>query len=158
MRLALALLAAAATAQADAADRSAETDGCPGAWVFFDLDSARLDDRARRVLAGSAEEMRQLVAAGAWLNIIGSTDTSGSAAHNLALSRQRAGQVRDYFLGRGFPAVSLRVIANGESGPGWSDPGTTPALRRRLDRNVQVHPEMPRAVFERFFPPGGPIC
>ncbi|WP_306215234.1 OmpA family protein, partial [Actinoplanes sp. RD1] len=84
--------------------------------VLFRLDSAQLTGQARRTLDAAVTDLR---AAGAGpLTITGHTDDSGTAAHNMTLSRRRADAV----------AVALRaalpddkwpktVAAKGETAP-----------------------------------------
>jgi outer membrane protein OmpA-like peptidoglycan-associated protein len=135
------------------------TGGCPGTMVFFDSGSTRLTATAIYMLDSSWIWLAEMIRAGAWLNVIAGADDIGPDARNLALSRRRAEVVRRYFLRRGVPAGQIRVEAYGEARPFALFDGTgSDRSVRAQNRYAQVAPEMPRAVFERFFPPGGPIC
>lgn len=95
---------------ADKVDISLGTD------VLFHLDSARLTPAATRTIAAAVTELR---AAGAGpLTITGHTDSTGTTAHNQALSHQRARAVADALAATlpeaGWPKT---VAARGESEP-----------------------------------------
>jgi OmpA-OmpF porin, OOP family len=46
--------------------------------------------------------------------VTGYTDTVGSVAHNDELSRNRAAQIRQIFLDRGFPPIHIEAVGRGE--------------------------------------------
>jgi outer membrane protein OmpA-like peptidoglycan-associated protein len=144
---AILLLAAQPTAEA--------TDGCPGAFAFFEPGSARLDSAALYNIEGLLLWVRPMVEAGAWLNLYGGADDARSADANMALARRRAEAVRDYLLRRGFRGEQLRLPPRGNTEPLVVTSGGRSDAQ---NRHARIHPEMPISVFRRFFPPGAPIC
>jgi outer membrane protein OmpA-like peptidoglycan-associated protein len=83
--------------------------------LFFDWGKPdiRSDDQA--VLDQAVTAWR--ASPGSHLFLSGHTDRSGSAAFNLAASRERAQMVRDELVKRGVPAGSISVAAYGEEAP-----------------------------------------
>lgn len=51
------------------------------------------------------------------LQISGHTDSVGSDSFNIKLSEKRAGQIRDFFVGKGISVDRLKVVPNGEASP-----------------------------------------
>ena len=81
--------------------------------ILFDLDSATLRPESRPVLD---EVVHLLAAEPAWkLTIEGHTDASGAAAHNQALSEQRAASVKAYLVSQGVDAARLETAGFGAS-------------------------------------------
>jgi len=70
------------------------------------------------------------------VNIEGHTDSVGSSAVNMKLSRARAGAVRDYLIGRGVAPARLKSVGCGERKP--IDDNSTKA-GRRVNRRVEFH-------------------
>jgi outer membrane protein OmpA-like peptidoglycan-associated protein len=136
------------------------TDGCPGVAVFFDSGAVTLTEAATMLIDQNMPWIRQMLDAGAWLNLTGNTDDVGSETANLVLSRRRAEAVRAYFLARGFRADQFRILPRGETRPLVDTSSVAPDddSGRRQNRSVWLSPEMPVSVFRRFFPPGGAIC
>ena len=83
--------------------------------VFFETGSARLSQMAEMVLDDAMRWLRSAGAEHIWVG--GYTDSVGSEAANLRLSRRRAETVRDSLARRGFPADRIEVRALGESQP-----------------------------------------
>jgi len=86
------------------------------AGVLFAFDEATLSDEARRVLSRFAEQMqgRQV----SRLMVEGHTDTKGSDAYNLELSRRRADAVMLFLSGQpGLLGTELTTRAAGEREP-----------------------------------------
>lgn len=83
--------------------------------VFFDFDSADLTIDALQILASAAEYVR----AGGMsrIEVIGHTDTSGSASYNDALSQRRAEAVRAELVGQGIIRDAIGIDWRGESEP-----------------------------------------
>jgi len=67
----------------------------------------KLDQVAKALLAIPA---RNLI-------VEGHTDSQGSNAYNQALSQRRADAVRNYLVGRGYPAGSIQALGQGETSP-----------------------------------------
>ncbi len=80
--------------------------------VFFDTNQATLSPDAAQVVAQAARAYQQTGAA--QIEVIGHTDTTGSAAYNLELSQHRAEVVADELIRRGVPATDIATIGRGE--------------------------------------------
>jgi outer membrane protein OmpA-like peptidoglycan-associated protein len=81
--------------------------------VFFALNSVALNAEARQTIAQAATAARS----GQYtrLNVVGHTDTSGSASHNQGLSERRAAVVRNELLRNGVPSNDIAASGAGES-------------------------------------------
>ena len=101
--------------------------------INFDLDSAAIRPESTAVLD---EMVAILVAQPSWkLAIEGHTDSTGTDARNLALSRQRAAAVVAYLTGRGVAPSRLRAAGFGPTRP-IADNGTE--LGRARNRRVEL--------------------
>jgi len=111
---ALVMLASAAYTQQSAGPvMAAETE--PARYlVFFDLNEATLTPEAGRVVAQAAQDYRQ--GGTPQITVTGHTDTSGSAAYNLELSKRRAESVAQALESEGVPATSITTVGRGEEG------------------------------------------
>lgn len=106
--------------------------------IHFGTDSATLDDKARRNIDEFAEALTDPKLADIRFKVAGHTDDTGSEAHNLKLSRQRADAVRQYLVEQGgIPADRLEIEAHGENAPLMSD-GSDYA--RQMNRRVEFMP------------------
>jgi outer membrane protein OmpA-like peptidoglycan-associated protein len=108
--------------------------------VLFRFDRADLSPRARRRLAQAAEEIR--AAQPSTVTVEGHTDSKGTDAYNLALSRRRAESVRRALSAElGDDSPRLRAVGRGESEPVAAntrpDGGDSPKGRAR-NRRVEV--------------------
>jgi OOP family OmpA-OmpF porin len=84
--------------------------------IFFGIGSARVTQAAEAILDNAVAGMRVLDIR--QIDIIGSTDRTGSEGANLVLSRRRAEAVRDALLARGMSRhVRVRIVAAGETQP-----------------------------------------
>ena len=89
--------------------------------VFFQLDSAELDEAGRTVAAANAELMKQYPT---WVvTIEGHCDERGTAEYNLALGERRATAVKTYLVSLGIPPDRVRTVSYGKEFP--FDPGET---------------------------------
>jgi peptidoglycan-associated lipoprotein len=89
--------------------------------VFFQLDSAELDEGGRAVAAANAELMKQYPT---WVvTIEGHCDERGTAEYNLALGERRATAVKTYLVSLGIPPDRVRTVSYGKEFP--FDPGET---------------------------------
>jgi len=87
------------------------------ALILFDFDSSRIKSESVSILQNYGQVLAEDLA-GAVISIVGHTDSDGSAAYNLNLSRQRAAAVRRYLLDHfNIEAARLRVQGLGESRP-----------------------------------------
>lgn len=101
--------------------------------IRFEESSARIDAASRQLLDEVATALRPCL--GAIIAITGHTDSSGSEAINMELSRQRAEAVREALIARGIPDDGLRARGVGSSVP---VPGLAPSdpANRRIDFSV----------------------
>ena len=81
--------------------------------VLFQNDSAELGEHADRVIAALAEEARHHK--GATIVVDGYTDTTGSADHNLDLSRERAETVASALMKQGVNDRRIETHGYGET-------------------------------------------
>ncbi len=86
----------------------------PGRYfVTFGLDQTTLTEQDRQVIAQAAADYRQ--GGMPQVSITGYTDTSGSAARNLELSKRRADVVADELVREGVPAANIVTVGRGEA-------------------------------------------
>ncbi len=98
--------------------------------ISFDFDSATLRDDQKPKLANMCESMK--VMEGTVFQIIGHTDSSGSAAYNERLSLLRAQEVRRHLVSDcGIADSALKAIGMGETAPFNAD-------NTRADENRRV--------------------
>ena len=83
--------------------------------IFFDFDSAVLKSGVNSTLDKIVEVMNKYN--GSTFEIAGHTDSIGSEAYNLDLSKRRAEAVRDYFVGKGVSESRLESKYFGETQP-----------------------------------------
>jgi OOP family OmpA-OmpF porin len=94
--------------------------------VFFDWDKATLTPRAVQIIASAATDSH--TAPTTTIEVSGYTDTSGTAAYNLDLSKRRAAAVAAQLVADGIPAAEIETQAFGEThllvptGPGIREP------------------------------------
>jgi OmpA-OmpF porin, OOP family len=101
--------------------------------ILFDTDSARIRAESYPTLD---EVVRMLASEGSWsLTIEGHTDSTGTAAHNQALSEQRAKSVRDYLTSKGVAAARSSTAGFGQTKP-VADNATE--LGRAQNRRVEL--------------------
>lgn len=86
--------------------------------IQFDLGSARIRPESREVLDRVARIIASDAAAGRRFHIVGHTDSTGTPAGNMALSRKRAEAVRDYFVTvHRIDAARLSAQGHGQTAP-----------------------------------------
>lgn len=106
--------------------------------VIFEQGAA-LDDTARAALADLVAE--PAFAAGGSVTLSGHSDTSGSDADNLIVSRRRAEAVRDHLISLGAEKDRITVIALGERraiSPNAKSDGSDNPDGRRRNRRVEI--------------------
>jgi peptidoglycan-associated lipoprotein len=91
--------------------------------VYFDFDSAQINEQGRQALEFNATWMQRNAAAKVLIE--GHTDQRGSTAYNLALGERRAIATRDYLVTLGVPKSRLSTISYGKERP--ADPGSNEA-------------------------------
>ncbi|MET3442899.1 outer membrane protein OmpA-like peptidoglycan-associated protein [Variovorax paradoxus] len=83
--------------------------------VTFDTDSATIKPSFRSVLDGVAQTISQEPSVNA--QVIGHTDSTGNADHNMALSQRRAQSVEAYLGDRGIARTRLTADGRGQTQP-----------------------------------------
>lgn len=83
--------------------------------VFFEVDSTKLSDEAKQIIAENAEVM--IKKPGFAFIITGHADPTGSRSYNQELALNRAMAVKAELIENGVPASQLRVKSLGESVP-----------------------------------------
>ena len=81
--------------------------------VFFDWDSTKLSTASMNVLEQARDAYKNKQ--DARITATGHTDTSGSAAYNMALSLRRANAVKDNMVKLGVPAAAISVVGKGQT-------------------------------------------
>lgn len=101
--------------------------------INFDTDSDRLRSDARPTL----EQLTQALRANpAWHVVIeGHTDSTGTSAHNLDLSKRRAASVKAYLVAAGIAATRMTTAGYGERRPVASN---DTAIGRAQNRRVEI--------------------
>jgi len=84
----------------------------PARVVFFEADSARLDEAGLRVVRDAAAEARRNPQAP--VRVLGFAGPTGGAAYNAALSRARAEHVADELAAAGVARSRITVGSRGE--------------------------------------------
>jgi peptidoglycan-associated lipoprotein len=83
--------------------------------VYFQVDSADLDDAARAVANANADILKKNPT---WIvTVEGHCDERGSAEYNLALGERRAAAARNYLVTLGIAANRLRTVSYGKEFP-----------------------------------------
>ncbi|CAO3418730.1 hypothetical protein [Azospirillum doebereinerae] len=101
--------------------------------VEFELNSATLSPKARGVLDQLGRALTAPELAGFRFELAGHTDVTGSAEHNLALSKRRAASVRDY-LTTTFRIPSKTLTTAGYGSRRLLDPvNRTSGVNRRVE-------------------------
>ena len=101
--------------------------------VLFDVDKSEIRADAAQALAHLATVIRGYQGP---VRLIGHTDSDGSDAHNLALSRRRAESVRDWLVEReSIDTARLATEGLGETAPRAAN---DTAANKQLNRRVEV--------------------
>jgi outer membrane protein OmpA-like peptidoglycan-associated protein len=101
--------------------------------VMFEVDRAELTPRANDEIIRIVGELRSTVLTRA--DVVGYTDSTGSAAHNLVLSRARAESVRTALVAALGAGVPITASGKGEAEP-VADNAT--AAGRAMNRRVRI--------------------
>ena len=124
--------------------------------VFFDWNSSQLNAAARSVVAEAAADFNK--SGQSQIEVVGHTDTSGSATYNQKLSDRRANAVRAELVRLGVPESAVKV-----SGAGQNDllVPTADHVREAQNRRVEIIVPQPPApapmpVAEQAVPPPVP--
>ena len=101
--------------------------------VYFEWDRSNLNAAAAQVIDEAAH--RAMACNITIANVVGHTDTSGSAQYNMGLSQRRADVVRDALVQRGIAASTITTQARGE---GDLAKPTRNGVREPLNRRTAV--------------------
>ncbi len=101
--------------------------------VSFAFDSANIKPAFRSTLDKVSDILQRY--SRSRINVVGYTDSVGSAAYNQGLSRRRAESVASYIEGRGVQLSRVRTEGRGESDPRASN---ATAAGRQLNRRVEL--------------------
>jgi len=113
--------------------------------VGFPNGGAALDQAARDELDKLASD--PATAAGGPVILRGSTDSSGSDADNLAMSRRRALAVSAYLKSKGVDPSRIQIVALGEGRPVAPDrnlDGSDNPAGREKNRRVDIEIDLPK--------------
>jgi len=106
---------------------------CSLSQVFFEYDSAELDEASRGAIEAAVDCFRTR-GAPARLHLTGATDPRGTEEYNVLLGERRADAVRRYLVGLGVAAERMEVhsmgeeTAEGTDEDGWArDRNVTPS-------------------------------
>ncbi len=101
--------------------------------ITFDFDSAQLKSQ----FVGSVQDIARSLQRypGTVVQVVGHTDSIGTAAHNAALSQNRAFSVADVLINSGVRSSRLRVSGAGSSQPVASN---STAAGRQQNRRVEI--------------------
>jgi outer membrane protein OmpA-like peptidoglycan-associated protein len=105
--------------------------------VLFAVDSAELSANTKTKLDGVSMTMRAEPKATDVI-VEGYTDDTGTEANNVQLSRKRADAVADYLANHGVARERITTKAMGSHHPAKAGTGEAPALKRTLNRRVEV--------------------
>ncbi len=101
--------------------------------VLFDLDKATIRKESYETLNAVAETMKEY--SNTQFLIEGHTDSQGSDAYNMNLSKERAASVKDYLISQGLPASRLSSEGFGETRPVATN---ATAAGRQKNRRVEI--------------------
>ncbi|MEK7406015.1 MAG: phosphate ABC transporter substrate-binding/OmpA family protein [Acidobacteriota bacterium] len=107
--------------------------------IYFDPNSARMSLDSRAIVDEIGGFMRAYE--NTIVDIEGNTDSTGTRELNMRLSLERADAVKQYLVGKGFPAVRMRTAGHGPDKP--LETNATPEGReknRRTDIKVYANP------------------
>ncbi len=108
--------------------------------LLFDTNSANLKPESTPILTSIAKALQSPKLSGTKILIEGHTDTSGGAAHNLALSQARAEAVKTALVqDGGIDASRLSVVGKGQTG--LANPASPLAPENRRVVLVNLSPE-----------------
>jgi OOP family OmpA-OmpF porin len=107
--------------------------------ALFDFDKAVLKEEGKVALHELGDAIKARGARVVDIDIIGHTDSIGSAEYNMGLSVRRAEAVRDYIVSEGIDANIIDVSGEGENNPiASNDTAEGRAENRRVDINVGI--------------------
>ena len=106
------------------------------ATALFDFDKAVLKQQGKAELHNLDENIKSQGARVADIDVIGHTDSKGSAEYNQGLSERRAMAVKEYMVSEGIDATIIDAMGKGETDPAASNDTTE---GQALNRRVEIH-------------------
>lgn len=110
--------------------------------VYFASNASALDATSLEIIEDVVRHVRRDACNVSRVSVVGHTDTSGAAARNLELSRDRAGVVRDALVARGIDAALITTDGAGEERPLRQ---TADGVPEPINRFVEIVIEAPTA-------------
>lgn len=104
--------------------------------VYFDYNSAGLDEASRAILARNAQWLKDHDTVS--VQISGNCDPRGTVEYNLALGQRRASAVRSYYLSLGVAAGRMATISYGKEQPACSEASEACYRRDRRAETLQA--------------------
>jgi OOP family OmpA-OmpF porin len=106
--------------------------------IYYDTNSANMSVDSRAVVDEIASFMRAYE--NTVVDIEGNTDSTGSRALNMQLSKQRADAVKEYLMQKyGYPASRMRTVGNGPDRPLESN-DTSEGREKNRRTDIKVYP------------------
>ncbi len=105
--------------------------------VTFAVDSTTISPSFRAALDNVASSMNQYPQS--LIDVMGHTDSTGSDAYNLDLSKRRAEAVKDYLVMRGVSSARIATIGYGEQYP-IADNTTVDGRSRNRRVEIRITP------------------
>jgi outer membrane protein OmpA-like peptidoglycan-associated protein len=106
--------------------------------IYFETGSAKLTAPAMQLLRESTAQAKRCAVKE--VLVLGLADADGSAARNMALSRERASSVAAALAAQGLPAPTFDLEAAGASGA-VTPAGAPEPLRRRAEVVIRLGPD-----------------
>lgn len=106
------------------------------ATALFDFDKSDLKEQGKAELHNLGEKIKSKGMSVGDIDVIGHTDSRGSAEYNQGLSVRRATAVSDYLVSEGIDASIIDVSGMGENKPAASNDTEE---GRALNRRVEIH-------------------
>ncbi|MGB8437288.1 MAG: OmpA family protein [Burkholderiales bacterium] len=88
-----------------------------GEAALFEFDKADLKPEGKEQLDAYRKKAKEELSSAQKVKVVGYTDNTGTADHNLKLSQQRAEAVRDYLVSIGVDAKKLEASGAGDANP-----------------------------------------
>jgi NitT/TauT family transport system substrate-binding protein len=106
--------------------------------IYFEPNSAKMGLDSRAVVDEIGNFMRAYE--NTIVDIDGNTDSTGAAAHNVTLSKERAEAVKKYLVEKfTFPSVRMRTTGNGSNNP-VADNATPEGREKNRRTDIKVYP------------------
>jgi outer membrane protein OmpA-like peptidoglycan-associated protein len=112
-------------------------------YVLFDTDKSDIRASAQKYIDEAVTELKAVPSAKA--ELYGTTDSTGSADHNKALSASRNAAVQAALVAAGIDASRITTAAEGESAP-KADNATDQGMQRNRSVDIHITEDAPAAA------------